>query len=110
MRVIFVVLIFIKGFIGFTVCAQSQIEIEIDSFINRYLFDKALGLIDSQEESNSLMQKKALCLKNLNKYANAITVGEEIVKKYPEDKQSVAELAICYQALSKWDKSLECYN
>lgn len=110
MRVIFVVLIFIKGFIGFTVCAQSQIESEIDSYINRYLFDKALGLIDSQEESNSLMQKKALCLKNLNKYADAITVGEEIVKKYPEDKQSVAELAICYQALSKWDKSLECYN
>lgn len=110
MRVIFVVLIFIKGFACFTICAQSQVEKEIDAYIDSYLFEKALSLIESQEESKSLMMRKALCLKNLNRYVDAITVGEEIVKKYPDDKQSLIELAICYQASSKWSKSLECYN
>lgn len=110
MRVIFIVLILIKGCMGFTIYAQSQVEKEIDTYIDGYLFGKALSLIESHEETKSLMYKKSICLKNLNRYSEAITVGEEIVKKYPGDKQALIELAVCYQALSKWNKSLECYN
>lgn len=56
------------------------------------------------------MQQKMLCLKSLNKYTEAVAVGQDMIEKYPNDNRWIIELASCYQYLSNWDKSIECYD
>lgn len=110
MRSVFFLSMLIIQFLGFVIQAQSRGEQDIDFLIGNYQFQKALGIIDNRPESKDLMLKKAVCLKSLHKYTEAVTVYKELSSRYPEEKQPVIELALCYQALSEWDKSTDCYS
>lgn len=110
MRGIFVIVFFLIGLFCFSISSQDNVDREIDNYMNSYLFQKALSLIDSQQESEILMRKKAICLKNLNKYKEAAVIWQNLVHDYPDDKQYVIELSACYQALANWDKAIQCYD
>lgn len=104
-------MIFMLSLIWSSCYAQDNtVEREIDGYINSFLYQKALDLIKSQGESKVLLQKKAICLKNLNRYTEAAEIWTALVNDSPSDKQSIIELSTCYQALSKWDKAIECYD
>ncbi|MBD8347384.1 tetratricopeptide repeat protein [Dysgonomonas sp. HGC4] len=98
-------------FIGYYPLLKAQNNYPIiDEYIASYQFDKALIVIENENQTKELQEKRAISYKGLDNYSKAIEVLSSLSQAYPEDLQIKSEMALCYQALSNWSAGLNCYN
>ena len=93
---------------------QEQTEqMETDTlqmYIRNAQYRQAIEYIDRLEPTKDLLYQKALCYKNLNDHSNAIDILIGLSEEYPDDIPTKLQLALCYEAISLYMKSFDCYS
>jgi len=92
---------------------QIEISIEIDTlkmYINNAQYSQAIKFIDRLEPSKELLFQKALCHRYLNNNSGAIEILTALSEEYPDDIPIMLQLAFCYDAISQYSKSIDCYD
>jgi len=89
---------------------EQQKADSLQFYIQNAQYQQAIEYIDRSEPTKDLLYQKALCLRYLNDYSNAIEVLDTLSEKYPDDIPIKLQLAICYEAVAQFPKSIDCYN
>jgi len=92
---------------------QIEIEIEIDTlqlYIKNAQYRQAIEFINSMEPTKDLLYQKALCFRYMSNHISAIEILTDLSEEYPDDIPIILQLANCYEAMSKYAKSIDCYD
>lgn len=96
-------------FMLFAGALQAQ-NSPIKEAMQNYDYEKALILIEAETPSPSLNYQKALALKGLCKYTEAIATLKQIIENEHSHLQALTELAECYKLNGKYNDALKCYE
>ena len=89
----------------------EQIEpVTLQIYIQNAQYRQAIEYIDRLEPTKDLLFQKALCCKSLNDYSSAIEILTALSDEYPDDVPIKLQLAMCYEAVSLYSKSIDCYD
>ncbi|MCL1934740.1 MAG: tetratricopeptide repeat protein [Candidatus Azobacteroides sp.] len=90
---------------------QEQAEPDtVQIYIRSAQYRQAVEYINRLEPSKDMLYQKALCYKNLNDYPSAIDVLNTLAREYPDDIPIQLQLALGYEAVSQYMKSIDCYD
>ena len=90
---------------------QEKINIDtIQFYIRNAQYKQAIELIDSMEPTKELLYQKSLCCRYLNNNSNAIEILNSLSEEYPDDIPIKLQLALCYEAVAQFSKSIDCYD
>lgn len=78
--------------------------------MQNYDYEKALLLIDAESPTPSSNFQKALALKGLCRYPEAIATLEQVIKSKPNHLQALTELAECHKLNGKYNDALKYYE
>jgi len=89
----------------------EQIGIDtLQMYVSNAQYRQAIEFIDRKEPTKDLLYQKVLCCKYLNDYFTAIEILDTLSEKYPDDVLTILQLASCYEAVSQYSKSIDCYD
>jgi len=111
----------ISIFILFVLCtpfvrAQDRVQPEqtesdtLQTYIKNAQYKEAVEYIDRLELTKELLYQKSLCFRFMNDYSSAIDMLNTLSAEYPDDVPVKLQLAICYEAIAQYPKSIDCYN
>ena len=90
---------------------QEQVEVDtLQIYIRNAQYRQAVEFIDRMEPTKELLYQKALCFRYLNTHSNAIEILTALLEETPDDIPVLLQLASCYEAVSKYSKSFDCYD
>jgi len=90
---------------------QEQIEADtLQMYILSAQYRQAIEFINGKEPTKDLLYQKVLCYKFLNDYSSAIEILNTLSEKYPDDIPVNLQLALCYEAIARYSKSIDCYD
>ena len=82
----------------------------VQMYIKNAQYRKAVEYINLLEPNKELLYQKALCYRNLNDHSSAIEILNTILEEYPDDVPVLLQLALCYEATSRYMKSFDYYD
>jgi tetratricopeptide (TPR) repeat protein len=89
----------------------KQVEADtLQIYIRNAQYRRAVEYINGLEPNKDVLYQKALCFRYLNNYASAIEILDTLSEEYPDDIPVKLQLALCYEAVSQYMKSIDCYN
>ena len=104
-----------KTLIATFLCAclsiSAQNHSSVEEAISNYDYSKALQLIDSEKNATTkLTSQKALVLKGLNRYTEAIPLYTQLLQKDSKNVRLLTELAECYRLSGKYNEASNLYK
>jgi len=90
---------------------QEQVGTDtLQMYISNAQYRQAIEFINEKEPSKNLLYQKVLCYKFLNDYSSAIEILDTLSEEYPDDIPVILQLAVCYEAIAQYPKSIDCYD
>jgi len=90
---------------------QEQGETDtLQMYVSNAKYRQAIEFINGKEPTKDLLYQKVLCYKFLNDYSSAIEILDTLSEKYPDDIPINLQLAVCYEAIARYSKSIDCYD
>jgi len=90
---------------------QEQVEPDtLQMYISNAQYRQAIEFINEKEPTKDLLFQKVLCYKFLNDYSSAIEILDTLSEEYPDNIPVILQLAVCYEAVAQYPKSIDCYD